>query len=382
MQKKQFLLGTLILSFILLSGLAVFFYPQIENYFSPKTEVLPISEYTFPKDTLGFKRHLQNSLGVLKTNKISRKRRESNSSIRRETWVVGKGRTIVEYLLLTKKYVEANGGKILSMEEIFNKPYDSNPFFQAANIQLLDSQNDSLNIQLKISNSDYIPGHSKIAIVFEGKELSSSLDFLKTLNYPHTILITPQKENEKERLELERSPNSNRTIVLWQFMQSRDINSGHKNAIQLQDLEEGKIEQILLESFGALPDAVGLATRLGEQAVENESFLTSILQVVQNRDAFFLDLTGVKTSKTNFVCRDLNLLCASLKEFNPGNQSVEEYIKKVLKDVAKKGNAVMILPLDGVHTEKIWKELAGIEERVEKQGTEITTLQSLMELNQ
>ena len=71
-------------------------------------------------------------------------------------------------------------------------------------------------------------------------------------------------------------------------------------------------------------------------------------------------------------------MCDNPEAYNADNSIPKDYIRKKLAEAAKNGNAIIILPLNS----NIQKELEDIEERAKKQGTEITTLESLVEQRQ
>ena len=65
-------------------------------------------------DTLPFVERMKTKLEVIqaKYSKVQK----------RDIWTLGKGRTIIYYLLQAQRFLESNGGKVLYMEELFNDP--------------------------------------------------------------------------------------------------------------------------------------------------------------------------------------------------------------------------------------------------------------------
>lgn len=370
MQKKPTVIASIILSSVLLAGLVIiiiFRSPfSFDNFKS--TEKVPIVSVS---DTLSLKELLKQNLDV-KQSKTNRKKNE-------EIWLLGKGRTIIHYLLEIQNTVQQRGGKILSMEEIF---YDrsslASSVFQAAKVQFTDSLNDTTRLELQISQKLFIKGgSSKLAIVFEGINLNKKeqIDFLNSLDYPHAVLVTPWKLSAETMKHLRSS--EFRSLVLWLFMESKKINQASANPIRFHHTE-AEIADNINKAFELLPESKGVATRYGEEAVEHYNLLKATLQPLKSKQAFFLDLTGVNSSQTQKICEEFELVCDNPEAYNADNSIPKDYIRKKLAEASKNGNAIIILPLNS----SIQKELENIKERVEKQGTEITTLQALVEHRQ
>ena len=126
------------------------------------------------------------------------------------------------------------------------------------------------------------------------------------------------------------------------------------------------------------PEAKGIATRLGEQAVEHRGFLTALLNPLKGKNLFFLDLTGTSPSETNNVCESLSIRCEMYSPYNPDNSTVDYYVTKTLKEASKYGSAVLILPA----SRDTWKNIENIKELASRQGTEIVSLTELLDLHQ
>lgn len=371
MQKKPTIIASIILSSVLLAGLAVIIAFRT-SFFSGVLNSNVQAEPTAVTDTLSLKDHLKQTLEV-KDSKFNKRRN-------REIWLLGQGRTIINYLLETKKTVEAKGGKILHMEEIF---YDrsslASSVFQAATVQFCDASLDTSFIELQISRKLFLSGGtSKLAIVFEGINLhnKSQIDFLNSLEYPHTVLVTPWKLDSTILKELRSS--DKRSLILWLYMESTKLNSVTVPQPIRFHLTENEIEQNIFKAHDLIPEAKGMATRYGEQAIEHYDLLHATLRPLKDLSLYFLDLTGSNSSQAKNVCEKLNLRCDNPEAYNADNSIPEDYIRKKIAEAARNGNSIMVLPLN----KEIQKELEDIQERVKKRGTEITTLESLVELRQ
>lgn len=369
MQKKPTIIASIILSSVLLAGIAAIIALRLPLASEQKTTEVQEAQVT-PADTLSLKEHLKQSLEV-KQSKFNKKKK-------REIWLLGQGRSIIQYLLEAQKMVQERGGKILSMEEIF---YDrsslASSVFQAATLSFLDLLHDTSHVELQISKKLFISGgSSKIAIVFQGENLHKQMDFLNGLEYPHSVLITPWKLPPEILGQLRSS--KNRELVLWLYMESSKLRSITAPRPIRFHLTENDIQKIILDANALIPEAKGIASRFGEQAVEHSHLMNATLRPLQELSLYFLDLTGINSSLTKKVCSELELRCDSPDAYNADNSLPEDYIRKKIAEAAKNGTAIMILPLNN----KIQKELENIQERLQKQGTEITTLESLVELRQ
>jgi polysaccharide deacetylase 2 family uncharacterized protein YibQ len=387
MQKKPIIIVSIILSSVLLAGLAIIFVFQSPLY--NKDISVVESKVVNAADTLSLPDYLKEFLDVKQTktksvNKGAKREYEKACKIDDKTkkidvWLLGQGRTIIYYLWQIQNKIEERKGKVLHMNELFYERSSlASSVFQAACIQFTDSTGNTSNVELQISKKLFIKGgNSKLAIVFEGINLDKqeNIDFLNKLEYPHSVLITPWKLSPEKLNELRSS--KKRSLVLWLFMESTKINQASIRPIRFHHTESD-IEQNIKDAFAILPEAKGIATRYGEQAVEHYNLLRATLLPLQEHSVYFLDLTRSNSSLSKQVCEELELLCDNPEAYNADNSIPKDYIRKKLAEAAKNGNAIIILPLNS----NIQKELEDIEERAKKQGTEITTLDSLVEQRQ
>ena len=79
-----------------------------------------VADTTAAQDTLPFIDRMKSELEVLQAQYSKRKNRD--------VWTLGKGRTIINYLLQAQRILEKNGGKVLYMEEVFNDNNANLPF--------------------------------------------------------------------------------------------------------------------------------------------------------------------------------------------------------------------------------------------------------------
>ena len=363
MQQRQIILASVFLSVILLFSISIIVFSKVSESEEQQAE----TQMT-PSDSVSYREILKKDLGVLETKKKRNKKRE--------TWILGKGESIISYLLFIKKHTEANQAKVLFMEDLSKK------YTEIATVDIIDKNKDSIFIELQISGEVYKDGVSKMAVVFELLTEDSLLLYrLNRLKYPHTVLVSPNLKNIETYQMLEK--NEFRTQVLWLYMESVKLNAWHKNKMPIRfTTSQKETEFILKEAFLKLPKAEGVATRFGELAVENESLLRNVLTEIQTRSLYFLDLTGNSNAETKKLCKELNVLCDSYIPYNPDKRKLEEYIAKVIASARKNGSSVLVIPFNDRLANDLLENIENFAEEVALQGTEITTLKSLIELHQ
>lgn len=360
-------IAVVLLSVILLVFLGINLYPKFAGSFQTNETLStnPVEELL--RDTVPYFKYLETELGVLETKRV----RKADG---RKIWILGKGRTIVDYLLQTKRHVEKYGGSVLFMEELSRGSAS-----EAATVDFVDVKGDTVLLELWVSKDNYLKGNSKLAVVFQGTDLSAEgVARLDKLPYAHAVLVPPWKIANKQVVAQdlgELNGNPLRTLVAWLYMESTKINAASARAIRIHHTEDD-IKATVKQAFEVVPSALGIATRYGEQAVEHKNLLKAVLKNLQEREAFFLDLTGTTPSATKGVCAELGIDCLVLDAYNPDTKTVEDYVTMKIHEATKRGNAVLVLPM----SKATWEALAGLEERVESRGIEITTLQSLIGL--
>ncbi|GEM_PF-618256 len=420
MRSTKIILASIALLLILLAFLGYIFQADLEAIFSQTKEqatVSPVAEIA--KDTIPYKEYLKKELGVIEVKK--------NRKSSREVWRLGKGPAIINYLLKAQNHIRLYEGKILDMEQTYVVSTDKNPTYQSATLDFIDFKGDTINIELQISNEIFVDGSSKLAIIFEGTNYDEyGFEQLSKQEYPFTLLLTPaeiypdtnlirdskrkailnkQGELKKQKalpadfnvsrlLDDEMKKFNSRisirqtninilrnnpycSIVIWPYLESTKLNSTHSSPIRMYHTKAA-IDEAVRTSLEQFPDAKGMATRMGEQAVEHPNFLRALLEPIQDKSLIFLDLTAMQSSMVNSVCNEYSLTCDAFTPYNPDNSTIEYYITKTLKEARKYGNTVMILPLK----KDIWKYLQNIKEQASTQGTEIIPLTDLIHLRQ
>lgn len=315
------------------------------------------------QDTLSFKEKMNKALQPLQVSYSKRKKRE--------IWTMGGGQTIITYLLQAQRFIEKNKGKVLYMEEIYRLDPS---VFQGAWLDFLDDQGDTLKFEIQVSRNEFKPGASLLAVAFQVTKLTPELVVgLNNLDFPYDLLVPPFGLEDSFFLDLDRV--KNKEVVLWIAMESSKLNSVHNKLrpVRIHHTEE-QIEAVISEAYQKLPEAKGIASRYGEQAVEHRQLLQAILKPAKDRNLWFLDNSMNKLSIVPQTCRDMELKCKSASHYNPDNSSIDDYTRARLREARRSGLSVMILPLSAGTLEK----LSDLSEKAKNQGTTLVKLSTFM----
>ena len=367
MGKMKHIVAIIIVLTVLIGGF-VYLLPRLAELKSTenKTPDSVKEDSTVVQDTvsssLPFEERMQQALEPLEVSYSKRKKRH--------IWTMGGGQTIIMYLLQAQRFIEKSGGKILYMEELYN----NNEVFQSAKMDLLKNDGDTLKIEFQVSRSEFKPGASILAIGFQTTTLTPELIVgLNKLDYPFDLLVPPFGPGEDFFRDLERI--KRKEIVLWITMESTKLNRVHNKLRPLRiHHTEDQIETVIDDAYKVLPEAKGLATRYGEQAVEHRQLLQAILKPTQNRHLWFMDISMNKLSIVPQTCQDMELTCKSASPYNPDNSALADYTKAKLREAKRNGLSVMILPLNQNTLDK----LADLSEKAKLQGTTIVNLSTFM----
>lgn len=369
MGKMKHILAIIIVLLVLVGGFAVLLPRLTEQQIlsagddnSKVASDTTIVQDTLP-DTLSFKEKMEQALQPLQVSFSKRKKRE--------IWTMGGGQTIISYLLQAKRFSEKNGGQVLYMEELYRLDPS---VFQAAQVDLLDNHGDSLKIEIQVSRNVFKPGASLLAVAFQVTSLDPELIVaLNELDYPYDLLIPPFGVKDEFFMDLARI--KNKEIVLWIAMESTKLNSVHNKLrpLRIHHTEE-QIETVINDAVLKLPEAKGMASRFGEQAVEHRQLLQAILRPAKEKNLWFLDNSRNKLSIVPQTCKDMDMTCKSANPYNPDNSSINDYTRARLREAKRNGLAVMILPL----STSTLKNLSDLSEKAKNQGTTLVKLSTFM----
>ncbi len=367
MKKTKHIVALIVVLAIIIGVVAILF-PLLEQkgiLGEEKNESVAVVEETVEDttetDTLSFKDKLQQELETIQTTYSKRKKID--------IWTLGRGQSIINYLLQTQRFTKKNGGRILYMEELHN-----GSALQSAKVILLQPDQDTLQLELQVSESIFRSEASILAVAFQVTKLTPELIAdLNRLDYPFTLLIPPFGMQDGFFPDLDKI--SDKELVLWLTMESTQLNKVHNKLrpLRIHHTEE-QIETVVDDSKKLIPSAKGIVSRFGEQAVEHEQLLQAILKPAKKNGLWFLDATMNKRSKTADACKALKMTCQSAATYNPENSALNDYINQKLREAKKKGLATMIIPLDVGNLDKV-KDLS---ERTKSQGTSLVYLSKFM----
>lgn len=346
---------------------AAYFLPKMDfaQEFLPdslKSSDVTVVADSSANDTLPFIEGLKEELQVLGTSYSKRKKRE--------IWTLGKGRTIIVYLLQAQNFIQSKGGRILYMEEL----HDNQNVFQSAILNLVNPEGDSVNLELQVSENEFRSNASVLAVAFQTTELTSEyIVALNKLEYPFTLLVTPFNMPEGFLTDLNHI--KQKELFLWLYMESTKLNKRHNwfRPIRIHHTEE-QIEEIISDAMTTFPEAKGIATRFSEQAVEHRQLLQATFKPAEKHHLPFLDLSLNKMSKVQEACKDSKIKCKITAPYNPDNSTINDYVKHRLKDARKNGIAAMIIPLN----ESGLNMAASLQDKAKAQGTTIINLSTFI----
>ena len=367
MGKMKHILAIIIVLLILIGGF-VFALPMLTELYKTKVEGKLIQkdsteEQAEKQDTRSFEEKMDAALSPLQVSYSKRKKRH--------IWTMGGGETVIMYLLQLKRFVDKNGGKILYMEEIYNLDPS---IFQAAQVDLLNDKGDSLKLELQVSRNEFKPGASLLAVAFQVTSLTPELIVaLKKLEYPYDLLIPPFGLSDEEYKSLDKINNMSET--LWLTLESTKLNKAHNKLrpLRIHHTEE-QIETVIGDARTKFPQARGIVSRYGEQAVEHKQLLQAILKPARDRGLWFMDISANKRSIVMQTCKELEMKCKTATAYNRENSSIDDYTKAKIREAKRNGLAVMILPLNTSSIEK----LSDLPAKAKAQGTTLINLSTFM----
>ncbi|HSQ43170.1 MAG TPA: divergent polysaccharide deacetylase family protein [Fibrobacteraceae bacterium] len=283
-----------------------------------------------------------------------------------DIWLVGKGVAIPVYLLKAQRRIVSLGGHVLRMEELNGGP-------PAARLSWEDSLGDSSTVELRMGDA-FLTGSSSLAVGFtlDSALTVAEMQALSTLSVPYALLVQPFDTTPSLSFDLDRLPN--KEVIAWVGMEPHRypwISPG-PHSILIHHSEK-EISALINEAARRLPAAVGIATRMGERAVEHKPLLQALLRASGKQDWWFLDLTRNRFSVSQEVCSSLQTSCQKANPLQRGHNA-DKYLASALASAEKTGQNIAILPLslDNIAAYQAMLPAA------EAQGTEIVKLSTLV----
>lgn len=368
MRKVKHIIAVLIVLALVVGG-GIYALPLLEKYDlvkSSEKQDLPDTTATVDtvsvQDTIPFAEKLQQELQTIKTEKWKKGKGQ--------IWTLGRGQTIIVYLLQAQRFIQKNHGQVLKMKEV----HTNSNVFQSAELSIRTPDEDTLNLLLNVSDNIFRDSASMMAVAFQVTSLTPEyIVALNQLDFPYTLLVPPFGMDETFFPDLDKI--KNKELVLWIPMESSKLNKVHNKLrpLRIHHTEE-QIGTIINDASKLVPSAKGLATRYGEQAMEHKQLLQAILSPVQKNNLWFLDISMNKSTKINETCKDFSIRCKVAAPYNPENSSLEDYISQKIKESNKSGLATMILPLN---TESL-NAISNLSERVRNYGTSLIDLSTFV----
>ncbi|SHL21563.1 divergent polysaccharide deacetylase family protein [Fibrobacter sp. UWEL] len=345
-------------------GLSLLGNPKAENHEVASTEEVAADTVAqAPIDTtVSFEDQFKEQLQIIEA--------KYNKKKARDIWTLGRGQTIIVYLLQAQRFIKSHGGTVLHMKQLYKTQA-----FQAAELDLLKPSGDTLKLELQVSENIFRSNASVLSIGFQTTELTSeTIAALNQLEIPFDLLIPPfgLKDNFYQDIDKVK----NKEVILWLTMESTRLNKSHNKYRPLRiHHTEDQIETVINDAVRIIPKAKGIATKYGEQAVEHKQLLQAIIRPAEKNKLWFLDISANKQSKVNEACKDFSTHCKIATPYNPENSSLQDYVKQKYREATKSGLAAMILPLN-METIGYVVELS---KKAEKQGTTLVNLSTFME---
>jgi len=283
-----------------------------------------------------------------------------------ETWTVGKGIALPAYLLKAQRKIIALGGHVVRMEEL-----NSTRNQPAAKISWKTATGDTATVEIHIGD-EFLEGSSNLSLAFvlDAQPSSAEVAELHKLSIPLSILVNPFDSNSFAPQIWTQQVNTE--IVAWVGMEPHRYPwvSPGPHSILIHHTEK-EIRALVEDVAQKLPTMVGIASRMGERAVEHKPLLQALIRSIGERNLWFLDLTNSRFSRSLEVCSELKVPCR-MSQIMPSSKKASEYLQAALNSALRTGNASVILPLSEDNIEAV----RAIIPLAEAQGTEIVKLSS------
>jgi polysaccharide deacetylase 2 family uncharacterized protein YibQ len=258
------------------------------------------------------------------------------------------------------------GGQVVRMEEL-NTPQPS------AHLTWRDSLGSTTTIELR-TGEEFLEGNSTLAVGFslDSSISIAELNALNGLSKPFSLFVRPLDNMHTLLSDIGKLKNVE--TVAWVGMEPHRypwVNPG-PNSILIHHNEK-EIAKIIDEVSRRIPGAVGVASRMGQRAVEHKPLLQALLRATGERHWWFLDLTQSRFSKSSEVCGELKVPCRMSHIMANGADS-QKFLTQALSLAGKSGSGIAILPLSEENV-AAYQALLPV---AEAQGTIIVKLSSLM----
>lgn len=111
-------------------------------------------------------------------------------------------------------------------------------------------------------------------------------------------------------------------------------------------MEKEEVRSIVMDAFENVPYAAGANIHMGSKASSDEQIISIILDIVKEKELFFVDSLTSEHSVTKKIADYRNVACLERNVFLDGSNKSKSYIKGQLEKAAdlalKKGSAIAI----------------------------------------
>jgi len=273
-----------------------------------------------------------------------------------EIWFVPNGMSIPNYMLRASREIERCRGKIHWMKEIKNN---------RALLKYEGEQGMYPLTEIRIMDSLWLPGSSKLAVVLAVREKNTLLktkpELLENLNFKYNLLIPSSRP---ELLEIGKKTNAN--LIPWIPMESsKNIYSQEKiNQIKI-GTNEKDLALKLDEALKKFDNAKGFAAFNGEDFLTHAASVERFGNVLVEKKLWFWDLTQRTSASLSYnECAKKNIRFR--KDYL--DAETEAQVTNALETARKNGRTVLLFEL----TEKSIDLLKNLPELAEKQGTKLS----------
>ncbi len=284
----------------------------------------------------------------------------------RETWKVGRGVSLPNYLLRAQKHLNRFGGKVLYMEEFMSQNGNA-----SASLDFTVPFGDTFKVKLQVADS-FSDNTSRLAVGFyASSNLSSHVESLNNLDYPYSMLITPA---EKASLDADLDRLRDYSPVIWLPMEDKKFQSRSlsKSSIRIH-LSDAEIQEIVSDAISQMPNAQGVASRQGSRAVEQKALLRAVFAPLKEKGLWFMDLSSNRYSRSIEVCESMDIECRLESPFDETRMTHDHYVSNVLKAAQRSGKAILLLPL----AKGTFKAIEKLKDEACSQGTEIVPMSNI-----
>jgi polysaccharide deacetylase 2 family uncharacterized protein YibQ len=226
--------------------------------------------------------------------------------------------------------------------------------------------------------STWPPPSSKVAIVIDDMGYGmKKLRELLEVDAPITVSVLPHLKNSRQ-VALEAHKNG-REVILHLPMEPKDswINNPGKGALLTGMAEEELLRELTLD-LEEVPFLSGVNNHMGSKFTEDEAMMRVVLEVLKDKDFYFLDSKTTDASVAGKVARELGVKMVSRSVFLD-NRRDEDYIRaqfsKLVAKAEKRGKAVAI----GHPYPETIAVLKEIIPRLKQKGVVVVRLSELVE---